>query len=184
MPCATLSIKLIPFPISSPYPWRYIPCYALRLLYLHSKHWPLLLKRHPSYCTYILSNLHTLLTLLSYNHCHTFPIANLSFALTHSLTSFRVPFLLCKTTYLTPGFVSAHQLTLVPPKLSMSRAVGTPNVRFLTAFGHILNHSPPIHSPATAFSPYFATETSLVRLPASAYTRNLHLCSVYPCICS
>ena len=94
MPCATLSIKLIPFPISSPYPWRSIPCYALRLLYLNSKHWPLLLKRHPSYCTYILSNLHTLLTLLSYNHCHTFPIANLSFALTHSLTSFRVPFLL------------------------------------------------------------------------------------------
>ena len=94
MPCATLSIGLIPFPISSPYPWRSIPCYALRLLYLNSKHWPLLLKRHPSYCTYILSNLHTLLTLLSYNHCHTFPIANLSFALTHSLTSFRVPFLL------------------------------------------------------------------------------------------
>ena len=94
IPCTTLSIKLIPFPISSSYPWQFIPCYALRLLYLHSKHWPLLLKRHPSYCTYILSNLHTLLTLLSYNHCHTFPIANLSFALTHSLTSFRVPFLL------------------------------------------------------------------------------------------
>ena len=43
MPCATLSIKLIPFPISSPYPWQYIPCYALCLLYLNSKHRPLLL---------------------------------------------------------------------------------------------------------------------------------------------
>ena len=43
MPCATLSIKLIPFPISSRYPWRSIPCYALRILYLYSKHWPLLL---------------------------------------------------------------------------------------------------------------------------------------------
>ena len=94
MPCATLSIKLIPFPISSPYPWRYIPCYALRLLYLHSKHWPLLLKRHPSYCTYILSNLHIFLTLSSYNYRHAFPIVNPSFAPTHSPTSFRVPFLL------------------------------------------------------------------------------------------
>ena len=41
--CATLSIKLIPFPISSPYPWRSIPLYTLRLLYLRPKHWPLLL---------------------------------------------------------------------------------------------------------------------------------------------
>ena len=43
MPCATLSIKLIPFPVSSPYPWRSIPLYTLRLLYLRPKHWPLLL---------------------------------------------------------------------------------------------------------------------------------------------
>ena len=43
MPCATLSIKLIPFPISSPYPWQSILCYALRLLYLYPEHWPLLL---------------------------------------------------------------------------------------------------------------------------------------------
>ena len=38
MPCATLSIKLIPFPISSSYPWQSILCYALRLLYLYPKH--------------------------------------------------------------------------------------------------------------------------------------------------
>ena len=105
---------------------------------------------------------------------------------THTLspTSFRVPSLPSKTTYLTPGFVSAHQLTLVPRKLSMSRAVGTPNVRFLTAFGHIPNHSPPIPTPPAAFSAYFATKTSLVCLLAYAYTRNLHLCGLYACICS
>ena len=40
MPCATLSIKLIPFPISSPYPWQSIPCYTLRLLYLYPNHRP------------------------------------------------------------------------------------------------------------------------------------------------
>ena len=83
-----------------------------------------------------------------------------------------------------PAFVSARQLTLVPPKLSTFRALGTSDVRFLAAFGHILNYSPPIRSPATAFSAYFATETSLVRLLVSAYTRNLHLCDVYACICS
>ena len=182
--CATLSIKLIPFPISSPCPWQSILCYALRLLYLRQKHWPLLLQLRPSYYTSILSDLHIALTLISYSYCYLFPIANPSLAHTHSPTFLRVTSLPCKTTYLTPGFVSVHQLTLVPPKLSMSRALGTPNVRFLTAFGHILNHSPPIHTPATAFSAYFATETSLVRLLASAYTRNLHLCDVYACICS
>ena len=126
------------------------------------------------------------------SHWRSYPTTTATYSLsqslhshpTHSPTSLRVPSLPSKTTCLTPGFVSAHQLTLVPRKLSMSRALGTPNVRFLTAFGHILNHSPPIHTPATAFSAYFATETSLVRLLASACTRNLHLFGLYTCICS
>ena len=184
MPCATLSIERIPFSISSRYPWQSIPCCVLRLLYLLSKTPTLLLQLHPLYYTSILSDLHIALTLISYSYCYSSLIANPSLAHTHSPTFLRVTSLPCKTTYLTPGFVSAHQLTLVPRKLSMSRALGTPNVRFLTAFGHILNHSPPIHTPATAFSAYFATETSLVRLLASAYTRNLHLFDVYACICS
>ena len=135
-------------------------------------------------------------TLLSYltctSHCLSYPTATATQFLsqtlhshpTHSPTSLPVRSLPSKTTYLTPGFVSAHQLTLVPPKLSMSRALGTPNVLLLTAFGHILNHSPPIHTPATVFSAYFAAKTSLVRLLAFAYTHDLHLCDIYACFCS
>ena len=182
MPCATLSIKLTPFPVSSPYPWRYIPCYALRLLYLNSKHWPLLLKRHPSYCTYILSDLHIALTLIFYSYCYTFPIANPSLALTHSPTLIRVPSLPCKTTYLTPGLVSAHQLTLVPRKASMSRTLGMPNVRFLTALGHILSLPPPIRTPPTAFLASFGTKPCLAYLFITTYPRNPYLCGPYTCI--
>ena len=184
MPCATLSIERIPFSISSRYPWQSIPCCVLRLLYLLSKTPTLLLQLHPLYYTSILSDLHIALTLLSYNSCRISLATNSSLTPSYSPTTFRVPLLLCKTTYLTPGHVSARQLTLVPRKRSMSRALGTPNVRFLTAFGHILNHSPPTHTAATAFSAYFVTETSLVCLLASAYTRNLHLFDVYACICS
>ena len=123
------------------------------------------------------------MTLVSYNYRYLFPIANPSLAPTHSSTFLRVTSLPCKTTCLTPGFLSAHQLTLVPAKRFTSWTSGTPNLRFLTAFGHISSLPPPIYTQPAAFSASFGTKPCLAYLSITAYPRNPYLCGLYTCIC-